>query len=82
MHVLTGSSCPHPFISAVCPLCRGSDAPGRAVALASAEAVADALTQAAGQPEIVLRDGDLLRESQEELARKDMQISVMIKQQK
>ncbi len=60
MHVLTGSSCPHPFISAVCPLCRGSDAPGRTVALASAEAVADALAQAAGQPEIVLRDGDLL----------------------
>ena len=60
MHVLTGSSCPHPFISAACPLCRGSDAPGRVEALATASAVAAAIDAAAGQPEIVLRDGDLL----------------------
>lgn len=60
MHVLTGSSCPHPFISVACPLCRGGDAPGRVEALASAAAVAAAMDAAAGEPEIVLRDGDLL----------------------
>ena len=60
MHVLTGSSCPHPFISAACPLCRGADAPGRQEAPASADAVVAAIDAAAGEPEIVLRDGDLL----------------------
>ncbi len=64
MHILTGSSCPHPFISAACPICRGSDAPGRTDALATAEAVAAAIDQAVGQPEIVLRDGDLLTRPQ------------------
>lgn len=60
MHVLTGSSCPHPFISVACPICRGTDAPGRTEALATADAVAAALDEAKGQPEIWLRDGDLL----------------------
>ena len=60
MHVLTGSSCPHPSISASCPICRGADAPGRTETLATAEAVAAALDKAAGQPEILLRDGELL----------------------
>lgn len=60
MHVLTGSSCPHPSVSAACPLCRGSDLPGRHPALASPDAVAAAIDVASGQPEIVLRDGELL----------------------
>jgi hypothetical protein len=60
VHVLTGSSCPHPFISAACPLCRGADAPGRTAALATADAVVAAIEAAQGEAEIVLRDGDLL----------------------
>ncbi len=60
MHVLTGSSCPHPSISAACPICRGTDAPGRSAPLATADAVVGALDLAKGQPEILLRDGDLL----------------------
>lgn len=60
MHVLTGSPCPHPFVAAACPLCRGGDAPGRTEPNATAEAVGAAIDAAKGQAEIILRDGELL----------------------
>ena len=60
MHVLTGSPCPHPFVAAACPLCRGAEAPGRTTPPVAAADLAQFLAQLPPGSRRVLRDGDVL----------------------